>query len=304
MSTLPELDLRKALDTGAVSTGAVLVPEIVSPGIRMFVETRSPLWNILPKIDHDGYSYNYKEQNGLPVGSFGAELAALPAAQNATYVDRTVPIKSLYIRGEISGQLIEASRTFVNALEREITNSALGMVRTIEQALIAGDSGVSSVQFDGLAKWITNTVYADSVGDGSGTDGELSLAFLDLLLDAPAGGEPTHLIMGKAMTRKLWSILQPQVRYLETEIDGGFRVPTYMGLPIVRLFDHVTLLNNTILAFDRNLVTVPILKPITYEELAHTRDSTDYMLKTYMTLVVEGASRHHAKLVDVDSTIA
>lgn len=300
------LDIRKALDTQAGSTGQVLVPEVVDAGIRMFVETRSPLWNIIRKFDFDGYAFAYREQNGLPVASFGAELGALPAAQNATYIERTVPIKSIYIRGELSGQVIEATRTLVNVLEREIENSAMGMVRTLEQKLIAGDSVAQPNEFDGLAKWITTTVDGtDTGGATGGADGPLSLALLDVLLDAAPGGEPTHLIMSKAMRRKLWSILQPQVRYMDaTEIEGGFRVPTYGGLPIIDLFDNGAILADTILAPDMRLVYMPILKQLTYEELAHTRDSLDYVLKMYLTVVVEGASRHHAKLIDVSPTIA
>ena len=302
----PILDIRKALDTGGTSTGAVLVPEVINPGIRMFVETRSPLWNIIRKFNFDGYAFAYREQNGLPVASFGAELGALPAAQNATYIERSIPIKSIYIRGELSGQLIEASRTLVPVLEREIENSAMGMVRTLEQKLIAGDSTAQPNEFDGIAKWITTTVDGtDTGGATGGADGPLSLALLDQLIGAPPGGEPTHLIMSNAMSRKLWSILQPQVRYQgETEVEGGFRVPTYGGLPIIALFDNGTILADTILAPDMRLVYMPILKPLTYEELAHTRDSIDYFLKMYLTLVVEGAARHHAKLIDVSPTIS
>lgn len=293
----PVIDIRKALDTGTVSTGAVLIPEIINPGIRTMVETRSPLWNIIDKVRGEGYAYAYKEQNGLPVASFGAELGALPAAQNATYVERSVPFKSIYIRGELSGQIIEASQTLVNILEREIQNSALGMIRTLEQKIVSGDSSVSANEFDGLNKWITTTVYGDTIGNGTGTDQPLTLALLDQLIDAPPGGPPTHLIMSKAMRRKIWSMLQPQVRYMDTTtVPGGFTVPSYGGLPIIDLFDNGTILATTILAPDMNLVFMPILKELTYEELAHTRDSLDYFLKMYLSLVVTGAARHHAKL--------
>lgn len=298
-------DIRKALDTQAGTTGNILVPEIINAGIRMFVETRSPLWNIIRKFPTDGYAYAYREQNGLPVASFGAELGALPAAQNATYAERSVPIKSIYIRGELSGQIIEASRSLVNILEREIDNSAMGMVRTLELKIVAGDSGTNPNEFDGLATWITTTVDGtDTGGATAGADGPLSLALLDQLMRAAPGGYPTHLIMTQAMAAKLWSILQPQVRYMDkVEIDGGFKVPSYNGVPIIEMFDNTTLLADKILAPDMRLVSMPILKDLTYEELAHTRDSIDYFLKMYLTLVVEGAARHHAKLVDVNAAI-
>ena len=298
-------DIRKALDTSNSTTGAVLVPEVISEGIRMFVETRSPLWNIIPKVQAEGAAYAYREQNGLPVASFGAELAALPAAQNATYLDRAVPIKSIYIRGEVSGQLIESSRTFIDVLEREINNSALGMIRTLEQKIVSGDSAVNPNEFDGLAKWITTTVDMDEDPTGTTTPGALSLVALEELIAAAPGGDPTHLIMGKPMRRKLWSLLQNQVRYINnTGIDGSFGTPSYGNIPIIELFDNATILADTILAVDMNMVRMPILKPMTYEELAHTRDSLDWILKMYLTLVVEGAARHGAKMINVDSAIA
>jgi len=298
------IDIRKALDTSVSTTGAVLVPEVISEGIRMFVETRSPLWNVIPKAAAEGNAFAYREQNGLPVASFGAELAALPAAQNATYVDRAVPIKSIYIRGEVSGQLIESSRTFVDVLDREINNSALGMIRTLEQKIISGDSAVNPNEFDGLAKWITTEVDMDGVGATACTDGPLTLVALEELVAAAPGGDPTHLIMGKPMRRKLWSILQNNVRYMnESSIDGGFTVPAYGNIPIIELFDNATILADTILAVDMNMVLMPILKPMTYEELAHTRDSLDWILKMYLTLVVQGAARHGAKMINVSSAI-
>jgi hypothetical protein len=230
----------------------------------------------------------------------------LPAAQNATYVDRAVPIKSIYIRGEVSGQLIESTRTFIDVLEREINNSALGMIRTLEQKIVSGDSAVNPNEFDGLAKWITTTVDLDTDPTGTTTPGFLTLVALEELIAAAPGGDPTHLIMGKPMRRKLWSILQNNVRYIGGvggSIDGGFGTPAYGNIPIIELFDNATILQNTILAVDMNMVRMPILKPMTYEELAHTRDSLDWILKMYLTLVVEGAARHGAKMINVSSVI-
>lgn len=296
-----QIDIRKALDTTVGTTGAVLVPEVISEGIRMFVETRSPLWNIIPKAQAEGNAFAYREQNGLPVASFGAELGPLPAAQNATYVDRAVPIKSVYIRGEVSGQLIESARTFIDVLDREINNSALGMIRTLEQKIVSGDSTVNPNEFDGLAKWITTEVDLDNAG----TDGPLTLVAMEELLAAAPGGDPTHIIMGRPMRRKLWSLLQNQVRYISPDgIDGGFTTPAYGNVPIIELFDNATILADTILAVDMNMVLMPILKPMTYEELAHTRDSLDWILKMYLTLVVQGAARYGAKMVNVSSAIA
>jgi hypothetical protein len=267
----------------------------------MYIETRSPLWNIINKFDFDGYAFVYREQTGLPVASFGAELGALPAAQNAAYVQRTIPIKSVYVRGELSGQIIEASRSLVNVLQREITNSSIGLVRTLEQKIVAGDATANPNEFDGLDKWITNAIEMNP--GAPGTPVSLTLSMIDQLIDAPQGGNPTHLIMSKAMGRRIWGLLQAQQRFNDVaNINGGFQVPVYGGLPIIRLFDNTTILQNEILAPNMDMVSMPILKNVTYEELAHTRDSTDYFLKMYLTLVVEGGARYHAKAIDVKSS--
>lgn len=296
------MDIRRALDTSNGTTGNVLVPLVISDGVRMYIETRSPLWNIISKFDFDGYAFVYREQTGLPVASFGAELGALPAAQNAAYVQRSIPMKSVYVRGELSGQIIEASRSLVNVLQREITNSSIGLVRTLEQKIVAGDSTANPNEFDGLDKWITNAV--DFAASGApGVPVSLTLAMIDQLIDTPQGGNPTHLIMSKGMGRRIWGLLQAQQRFNDVaNINGGFQVPVYGGLPIVRLFDNTTILQNEILAPNMDMVSMPILKNVTYEELAHTRDSTDYFLKMYLALIVEGGARYHAKAIDVKSS--
>lgn len=302
-----DFNLRKALDTGAVTTGAVLVPEVIEAGIMRLVEERSPLWNIIPKKRADGMAFYYKEQNGLPTASFGAELVALPGFTESAFVDRSVPIKSIYSTARISGQLIEASRTFIDVVASEIQDHTLAIVRTLEQKTLSGDATSFPNEFDGMAKLITNTYFNDTVGNGSGTDQELTLAALDAMIDLPAGGSPTHLFMSKAMKRKLWSMLQPQVRFLSTQdIEGGFTVATYNGLPVFDLFDNASLLATQIIApqISDDLVFYAILKEATFEELGKTLDSLDFMIKMYLTLVLRGAARHHAKMTDVTSTIS
>jgi HK97 family phage major capsid protein len=290
-------NISKALDTTAGSTGAVLIPELISPGIREFFEKRTPLWNQIRKVDYNGLAYVYKEQTGVPVASFGAELGALPAAQNATYVERAVALKSIYSRGEVSGQVQVAAQTFVDALGREIQNHAIGVSNTLEQKLVTGDATTNPNEFDGIMKWVTNTLFVDSTGDGLGTDAPLSLSHLEQLFDTPTQETPNLLIMNAATRRRLWDVLEPMRRFVgETTIDGGFTVRAYNGVPIIEVKQNPAALDGTILAVNTNYMFIPVAQPLTYEELAHTRDSTDFMIKMYLGLIVEGGAAVHAKL--------
>lgn len=307
------LDISKALSTQAATTGDVLIPEVISQGIREYFESRTPVYNQIRKERTDSNAFMYREQTSVPVASFGAELAALPSAQNATYVERAIPLKSMYTRGEVSGQLIAASRSFIDVLQREVRNHTIGMVNTIETTLVVGDSDARPNEFDGLNKWITNTVSAaeDLTDDATAnpTAQPLTLNHLELLLDAPRYGGANMLFMNDATRRRLWSVLQPQIRFLGmTEIDGGFKVRSYNDMPIIEVKPNSAAvgadLANTILAVNTDMVFMPILQDLTYEELAHTRDSVDFILKMYLGLVVEGGEHYHAKLVDFTTEVA
>src|SRR5690606_13537104 len=111
------LDISKALSTQPDSTGNILVPEIVTAGIREYFEKRTPLWNQFRKETAESNAIGFRDQVSVPVASFGAELGALPAAQHATYAERAVMLKSIYTRGEVSGQLIAATRSELDRSE-------------------------------------------------------------------------------------------------------------------------------------------------------------------------------------------
>src|SRR6476620_7155316 len=299
------LDTQKAADPYSTTNTSTLVPTIYSEGIRRFFEDRSPLWNILRKIDWNGMSYSYRAQTSLPTPSFRSELETLPDATRANWGPSDFPLKSIYIRGEVSGQLQVASQTVVGSMiELAVRNASEGLIRGLELKLITGDSAVDPDEFDGIAKQITNTMYIDSNNNGTGTAGDLTFAHMDQLLRTPAGGGTTHLIMSQRMASTVSSLLQPQMRYDTAEVDGGFKVRSWNGVPIIEVFDpHGGYFGNTILAIDNNYIVVPISKQPTYEEMAHVLDSLDFIIKRYLAVVVEGPSRYHAKLVGASDVI-
>lgn len=291
-----DMDLRKALDISAA--GTQLIPEVVSAGLRKFVETASPLYAETPKRDWPTNSYIYRSITALPSAAFGTDGGNLPSASNGTYAKPSVAMKYIYTRGEVTGPMIAASASLLDAYQLEIELHADALVRKLEQTIISGDSATNANEFDGLTKQITN-----SLNVGTGTNQEtttlLTLAHLDETLDKPSE-YPTHIILSRAMGRRVWSLLQAQQRFVDrTEISGGFRVPTYNDLPIVRVDTDITGLTNTVLFPDMRWVVMPINQNVTFEELAKTKDSRDFMLKMYCTLAVEGASRYHAKLLQV-----
>lgn len=284
-------ELRKALNT-ASGTGSNLIPEVVSEGLRRFVEASSPLYNIVPKIDWPTNTYTFRSQTALPGSVFKADGASLDAADNATYAKPTVAMKYVYTRGEVTGPMIAASGGALNALQLEIEAHADALVRGIELAIIGGDETGTPEEFDGFVNAIVTNEKTTTVA--------LTTALLDEMLDLPSR-YPTHLIMSRAMGRRLWSLLQAQQRFIDrVEVAGGFRVPSYNDLPVIRVDNDADGdLATTILAPDMRAVVMPINQHITFESLAKTKDSEDFMLKMYCTLAVEGDTRYHAKMTGV-----
>jgi hypothetical protein len=297
-NTNQDMDLRKALDISAA--GTELIPEVVSAGLRKFVETASPLYAETPKRAWPTNSYIFRSITGLPSADFGVDGGNLPSASTGEYDKPAVPMKYIYTRGEVTGPMIAASASLLDAYQLEIELHADALVRKLEQTIISGDSSGSD-EFDGLIKQIDTFVLNKAVGDPAAPV-VLTLAHLDEALDAPSQ-YPTHIIVSRAMGRRLWSLLQAQQRFVDrTEIAGGFRVPTYNDLPIVRVDNDIDDLDNTVLMPDMRWVVMPVNQNVTFEELAKTKDSRDFMLKMYCTLAVEGTSRYHAKLVGVKAS--
>lgn len=294
---IQDVDLRKALNISGA--GEQLIPEVVSAGIRRYVETASPLYAETPKRDWPTNSYIFRSITGLPSASFGTDGGNLPSATEGTYAKPSVAMKYIYTRGEVTGPMIAASASLIDAYQTEIELHADALVRKLEQTIISGDSSQTAAEFDGLIKQIDTHVLNVGTGAGQSTTTLLTLAHLDETLDKPSE-YPTHIVLTRAMGRRVWSLLQAQQRFVDrTEVAGGFRVPSYNDLPILRVDTGITGLDNVILFPDMRHIVMPINQNVTFEELAKTKDSRDFMLKMYCTLAVEGTSRYHAKLLQV-----
>ncbi len=118
------------------------------------------------------------------------------------------------------------------------------------QAFIKGDSAADPRSFDGLQARLTGSQVVDAKG-ANPTDGgdPLSLAKLDEFIDAVAN--PTHLIMNKAMRRRLTAAAR------DSSVSGnlswapdafGRRLAYYNDLPILVVDEDNE--GNSILAFN------------------------------------------------------
>lgn len=290
-SMIEETTIRKALSLA--NTGAYLVPEIVDNAIRDYVSLEPVLYNVFPKVPWATNTYFIRKRTANPTASWSTDGGSLPSATNSTFDKVSMAIKYLYARGEVTGPMQQAAGSLYNALSMEVESQGRAMVEQLSTDIATGDE--SADEISGLLDQTdSNTVLnAKSVSGGGGLldlSAVLSLNGLDKGIDN-SRGEVDLIVTSRAVRRKIASLLQAQQQFVNnTEIAAGFRVLSYDGIPIVTDLHWET--TTDALLVRRSDCRILVHKDFTYEDLAHTKDSTDFMIKWYGGFAAEGRPTH------------
>lgn len=212
------------LEASKINDGEVVRNAI----IEMFARS-SDLLAALPFTDIKGGAYSYTQEGTLPgvafrgvnegyaesVGVLNPQVEVLRIAGGDLDVDMAI----LDMHGEQVRTVHEAAK--VKALSLYLTKK-----------IIKGDSATDVKEFDGLQNRITGSQLI-AAGATNGGD-PLSLAKLDEAIDAV--DSPTHLIMSKAMKRRLTQAARDTAvgGFITYSVDAfGRKVTNYNDLPIL-----------------------------------------------------------------------
>jgi hypothetical protein len=100
-----------------------------------------------------------------------------------------------------------------------------------DNQLIKGDVDADAAQFDGLWELIPSAQKVAVTTAAGGV--EVTLSIFDKFLDRNRGNI-NMILCSRAFRRQLESKLQAQQQFVnEVEIKGGFRVMSYMGIPVL-----------------------------------------------------------------------
>jgi len=225
-------ELKKALDTAAA--GSALNQPAIDKVLAEIIERNNPLRMNFPRKPGSGSASIHNQRTArTDTGEDGAKFVndtEEPTESRGVYGQASFAYKTILRRGKVTRKLQAQGKSLLDIEAEEIEN-ALQDVRDIEeQNLIVGDSAANAKQFDGLRKLVPAGQQKAAGTNG----GALSLKLLDETIDLVIGN-PSMIIMSKAMSRDLNALLQAQQRFQETaEVNGGFRVPTYQGIPIFK----------------------------------------------------------------------
>jgi hypothetical protein len=278
-------DIERALSTLVASTGNYLLPEVVDPGIRDYIAKENVLLNAITRIPWGTQTYWIRRRVGVGTASWEPDGGALPAATNSTYSREFKTVKYLYTRGEVTGPMIAASGNVVNALQEEIRVSARVIAEKLATDIVTGDGSPAEEIVGMIAQ-----IYAGAPGDYGGTldysGSQLVTAYLDEAIEGTRD-ECNLIITSRKMRRKINSILSSLQRFNnEVNIPGGFRVQSWDGIPIITDLHWENY--SQILFVNTRDCRLLVNQDFTYEPLAKTKDSVDYMIKGYFGFALEG----------------
>lgn len=220
--------LKKALTMA--NAGQSMQQPLVDQVLQEMIEVNNPLRQNLPRKPGSGSEWILNQRTSRGAGGSFVDDTDEPVETQANYIQKKFAYKTIIQRGKITRKLQAVGKSLLD-IEAEEVQNALQAVRDAEEdAIINGDAVVNPKQFSGLRKLIPvgQTIVA-------GTNGApLSLDLMDAVVDLNRGN-PNMIIMSKKANRKLNSLLQAQQRFVDTmQVNGGFRVQVYNGLPIFR----------------------------------------------------------------------
>ena len=201
---------------------------VQSAVIEMYARSSSVLEN-LPFDNIQGNALKYNREETLPgVGFRGV---------NESYTESTgiinPQVEPLVIAGgdlDVDKFILDTMGMGQRSVQEEMKVKALALAWT--KAFIKGDQVSDPREFDGLQTRLTGDQLVEA-GSTNGGDA-LSLAKLDELIDAV--DEPTHVMMNKAMRRRLTTAARSSSigGYITWDLDAfGRKIAFYGELPIL-----------------------------------------------------------------------
>lgn len=287
---MDQMTVRKALDLA--SSGSYLIPEVVDNAIRDYATSEPVLANVVSRIPWATNTYFIRRRDALPTASWSTDGGSLPSASQSTYAKVSKTVKYLYTRGEVTGPMQAAAGSLYNALALEVEAHSRALVEQLSTDIATADG--SSDDITGILYQIDTNDDMNWGSTGSGVvDASSAYLALDLIDEAidTARGEVDLIVTSRRVRRAINALLQAQQQFVDrTEVAAGFRVLTYDGLPIVTDLHWET--DTDILFIRRADARLLVHQDFTFEELAKTKDSTDFMIKGYFGFSLEGRPVH------------
>lgn len=304
---------------GAGTAGYALVPIFVDPRITDQSRKWNPLVELIPRVTNMGLTADYNIITAKGSAYTALADAALPETDD-TYDRQSVSIKFLYSVGRTLGPMNSAMPSYMvegfnptgsgmgqgsfsgagapNAKQLEVLLKARAMKELEENLIINGSVSTDATQYDGIVALQSTTNQNDLSGAALTWDDveeTVQMAFDD-------GGRPKLAVASSSVVTDLRKIMIDTFNFRPSDLNAGASLP--FGVPATLVLQTMVgpipvipsmYLSNTsgakqIFFLDTDFIEMRVLQDMTYEDLAHTNDSSKFMLKIYEALVMRATS--------------
>lgn len=270
MSELKEL--RSALNATTSTPGvdpafdSAAINAVITKGIADLSEKFSQLYNMVPRRSLNGqpskiWNVRVSDNESTRWGySFSEGIVGSNTNSNTPSQGQLVQLvavaRSVRADWEVENFYREASASYYDAVQDEIRNAIETVIDKIERQMVVGNvaaAGGDANGFLGLRQLVnsnalgdTTNVYGIARASGKGymdaqvvdaDDGNFTISYLDNALDSleEVRAAPGFFLVSIKRATEINFQLQAQQRFVNTmDIAGGFRVPTYLGVPIIK----------------------------------------------------------------------
>ena len=273
----------------------VLLPTVVDDKLYDLTIRDTPLASgAIPRVTNQGLYADYIKRTALATAKWeGEQSTATPTI--ATYTRAASPIKFLRSFGEITGPMLVSSNVWKNAMTLEVEAHQRAIKELEENTIINGtpttndtDGSVTDAQaFSGFISLVT-TNYEDK------NDAELTITDIreGIVKIRQAYGHPNLCVTDYNSFDVLKGEMQNLLRYPAptANVSFGIEAIQFEGLPVlVDLFMPTTDNAREFHIWDTQTeqnVQMRMLQDTTYAELAKSTDSTKFMIKEYLTMIM------------------
>jgi hypothetical protein len=229
-------ELNKALTAGQDQNPPASV--VAGDGFALRVESlESTLKNTTFKMSHIRFwkgipkrpAYNTVEEHN-EMSSYGDNLDSgfvdegdLPTEDDSKYERKFAVVKYLGTTRRVSHVMSMVKPAHGNVIAQETVNGTMHLLRILERALFYGDSSLSSLQFDGFEKLITDNAPPANIIDLRGlplSEDILTDACLTAQ-DAPNYGQISHCHLNPKVKADLVKTFFPKERHDTFTNNGG-----------------------------------------------------------------------------------
>ncbi len=202
---------------------------MMTRGVIDTIVQESRILQLLPFQDVVGNSYLYNQELTLSTVAF--------YAPNDNWSEGTLTVQQKVAHLSILGGNADVDsfleRTYANVNDLRtvaIQNKAKAVAYSFENTFLNGDTSLDPNSFNGIARLVDPT---QKVAVGGANGGQLTLDYMDQLVDMIKPGKPDLLLVSRRSRRKLMSLLRGAGNLFETDVNNfGQRVEYYAGVPI------------------------------------------------------------------------